>query len=1089
MQHIVNLFIGEGLREFQKQFAKTFLHLNPDVPQPCFTTLLFTEDSVGKIKISTTENGDNNDNILLSNTDIRSSLINYFDDLYTRKVTVSCPGNRSMIVIIWTRLFDGNFIPSSIPLHDTIKSIIEIICECNSNIKAEITGFTNDAVSCFIPEVSVRLSPDIYRTCFAENISRLKKFRNRLQAFRLISNFNTDDVALNLKLDEMARICAQFSALLNRHYLDFVRPSADQEKIFESFGLSSIIFDHDYFHKYISTCAVLDKLSQEKVECREFSLNALAEKSNPVLTQSMEEIKTFYNIEAVHAKANLILSGSSSESALVATLEPQLDEIINRLKNKINTLIGNEKITTFESEALLTLILGDDSDLFDVSAIFADEMILDDIIDEAARFFIELDLDRENLVDIDQEELKRLRTKMRNIAAVNRERKNRLLKLNADIRGIPTVRHSLEETNYCFEGTAYKLNLHVDIEPLEKTYKSHPVTKNSVDLRNIFEPIRNQGHQSSCAAFAVASVIETMRPDMKTLSPAFLYWNARRLTSNTNEDNGSSINEVLKGATLYGVCKEDLMPFNSAIYNVEPRKEVFEEAEKVKIIEALTVEPDVNNIRSALSDGYPVIVAARIFDSFADNPTGFIQMPSKDEIIEDNNHIHPHAVHAMVVCGFSDKSNVFLVRNSWGSKFGANGYCFIPYSYASKFFLQSCIIKSVTQGVKLNEDDISNTLKFNENDAHIETDILNILIADDNEKLKSLSMDSNRLKTTWTQNINLLANVNNQNIFIEKEQDRLQNEINLIKDKISTLNNNLVSKLKDFRKIYWKNFFYFLLISLIAWGFVIGFPAKAYLWIIASVFTTCSIGLYINYFFKYRVFRQSLLDEITNHSNKIDILERDKKSVGIQGHIRGKMLREIGNFRLELLKRLHNLHIFNKATTDLYFIKKMEFEKMKPDVPYPFMSILDNECLATFYKDREESISSSLNLKDILKHYNSELDLQKLLSQDPNFIKMLNDSVKGFSMKEYLVRNNPGKWPFLPEIGNLSQILNNLDQNSLPFCKSNPMIDDKYEVYIFAKDINREDMSKINRYFTQEPLPLSIKDPYSISILKVVRYS
>ncbi|MDY6899246.1 MAG: C1 family peptidase, partial [Cyanobacteriota bacterium] len=40
-----------------------------------------------------------------------------------------------------------------------------------------------------------------------------------------------------------------------------------------------------------------------------------------------------------------------------------------------------------------------------------------------------------------------------------------------------------------------------------------------------------------------------------------------------------------------------------------------------------------------------------------------------------------HAWHAMLCVGYSDKDRMFIVRNSWGSEWGDNGYCYIPYDY------------------------------------------------------------------------------------------------------------------------------------------------------------------------------------------------------------------------------------------------------------------------------------------------------------------------------------------------------------------------------------------------------------------------
>jgi len=99
---------------------------------------------------------------------------------------------------------------------------------------------------------------------------------------------------------------------------------------------------------------------------------------------------------------------------------------------------------------------------------------------------------------------------------------------------------------YRFDDIDYKLDLTIDDEPLEQTYEAHDVSQDSVDLRSIFAPIRNQGQQGSCASFAVASVIEALRKDSNRYSPAFLYWNARAATNSCDTDDGASLYGVIK---------------------------------------------------------------------------------------------------------------------------------------------------------------------------------------------------------------------------------------------------------------------------------------------------------------------------------------------------------------------------------------------------------------------------------------------------------------------------------------------------------------------------------------------------------------
>ena len=51
--------------------------------------------------------------------------------------------------------------------------------------------------------------------------------------------------------------------------------------------------------------------------------------------------------------------------------------------------------------------------------------------------------------------------------------------------------------------------------------------------------------------------------------------------------------------------------------------------------------------------------------------TGVVSMPKNTEVLIGG--------HAMMLVGY-DKSN-FIVRNSWGDKWGDGGYCYVPYNY------------------------------------------------------------------------------------------------------------------------------------------------------------------------------------------------------------------------------------------------------------------------------------------------------------------------------------------------------------------------------------------------------------------------
>ena len=77
-----------------------------------------------------------------------------------------------------------------------------------------------------------------------------------------------------------------------------------------------------------------------------------------------------------------------------------------------------------------------------------------------------------------------------------------------------------------------------------------------------------------------------------------------------------------------------------------------------------------------LAEGYPFVFGFAVYESFQSKKvarTGVVDMPKKNE-----RQIGGHAVLSV---GYKQKDKRFLVRNSWGSKWGQSGYFTIPFTY------------------------------------------------------------------------------------------------------------------------------------------------------------------------------------------------------------------------------------------------------------------------------------------------------------------------------------------------------------------------------------------------------------------------
>ncbi len=1039
-----------------------------------------TVDPTGNYILSPDCDGDKSDACIIDNNDRRTGLLNYFDDLYRRKVTVAHPGNRSIVVVVWAKLYLDNVI-------GCIKEIVSAVDSSDANFKIEVAGFTHDAVSCFITDPAERQAPGVYKKHFVDNIAELVKIRGKLAALRLIADRNMQNVSLDLNPEAMARICAEYSARMCEHYLVLHPAVVDyNEYPFESFGISSILFDVEYYKKYILNKIVIDKSRQQEIDKRVYNINALAQSTNPVLKDILKEIHEFYDSRAAHAKAVLALSGGVIPSDIVGEIDRDLKGIVNNLQKKINALFTQGQLSIFESEALLALILADDCSMFESSAVNADETTIDDIIDESVKFFIQLDADKKKLRPVSQSRIKTLRNYMRNIAVANRKRQSRLDTLYTQIQASDSTAKHLDGKGYHFGGKEYKVDLPIDSQPLALTYEPHDVQEESIDLRDLFAPVRNQGKQGSCAAFAISSVIEIMRSGHNRYSPAFLYWIARENNGTAAADIGASLYDVINAATTRGICREVSMPYNEDIITLAPSEAAFGEAADCKVLEAKTVEPNLKDIKSALNDGFPVIIGVQIFDSFSDTRKGFIRQPSRKEL----NAGEDQGSHAMVICGYSDKEKILVVRNSWGSEFGDNGYCYMPYSYARKYINQACIITQLTSSAEVNEVvSDKKTLDFNLSDTNIEAAVLQNLIQEDNYELDTLAEESARLKTHWSQNVATLVNVNNQRQIIDKAKSRLDEEIFNANCVINELQDSKNQKLSEFKHSYIKILLYSGIFCLLAWLGVYLMPKFTMPWVIAGILSAFFIGLLSAFGYNWRRYRQQLRDEIQSHANKITSLQQYKASLSIKAHIHGSIIRDVEDFRLTLLSRHMHLKEFNEAWIALYHSALDEQSRLSPQVPYPFLSVLSNERLDLYYSDWRNKMLDSVNIKAIYEDFTKKHDLPEIISTNTS----LNDSVirglRNFSMKEYVCRQHPDKWRFLPETAKMSDVIPDLDSRAIPFCPYNLQGDTPIEKFILVKDITYNDMRQILPYFTQAPMPVSTRDPFSICIINTVRYN
>jgi C1A family cysteine protease len=208
------------------------------------------------------------------------------------------------------------------------------------------------------------------------------------------------------------------------------------------------------------------------------------------------------------------------------------------------------------------------------------------------------------------------------------------------------------------------------------------------DYRNF---IYNQGDLGSCTANAFCAAYRIMNNiQNKNIlfqpSRLFFYYQERDIEGTVNTDSGANVINGEKYVKSNGICSEESWPYIISNFNIKPPLECYTEAINYKISSYDLINLDSNlltNIKNAIYNKQPVLIAIVVYSSFESESvatTGLIPIPDITQEEELGGH-------EMCLIGYDDTTELFTVMNSWGSSWGHDGLCYIPYNYLSNELL------------------------------------------------------------------------------------------------------------------------------------------------------------------------------------------------------------------------------------------------------------------------------------------------------------------------------------------------------------------------------------------------------------------
>lgn len=1026
----------------------------------------------------------------------------FFSVLYNKTVTVNRPGDSNSLNLF---LLLPLYKPS---LWDEAKLIMDSIDKIPQSFNVDIIGFTDDLAYLLsdskerkqIPTEYKKLK-DLTKEISKEIVEYEVKCKHR---FIVVQNRTANGISLDFNQGSFTGVLGEFAQICIENYTSVFPVSQETEqRDIDAIGLAVLNVDEYYFIHYLLRKAYLKVLSRENVTQNEVDVN----KVSLVAQQSLEgHINIFSEFYA--QEIDSLVKKGKSENEIIAEITPKLNDKIDRLAKEVQAFINREDLSLPEKQAALAQILGEDDKLLKGYQYNVKQLTIDDCDREVADLFIAennktiqrikdekgnttiipsvlLSPSNENGdVYLPIDELKSLRAKIRESSNYIRQKSQELEELDGRLQKESKSNIRLTKDGFVYDGITYKLSK-VKEKPLQEDYEAAVTPKISIDLRTNFPIIKDQGELGTCSVFSLVSIYEYILKNterVKDLSERFVYFNIME-ESGTMEDSGSSLYDVVDSMSRHGVCSEQLCKYDIKQYRNKPSEEAYEDALTHKIQCAKNVKINHRDLTSALSEGYPVVISLKIYESFGENRNGFIFRPTNEEIASGK-----YGNHAMVICGYSSEEKVYIVRNSWGDKFGDKGYCYIPFSYIEDCELanSACIVTAINEGEEVKGISKPTVVSFNKTDINIRYSIIRILVEEEKVRLRENKDEYDDLRFNYESLIQSLSNNSKRVELIEKAKCKSVEDINTARMGYdSFVEKERVETLRNYKKECWK---IGLAISIVTLLFVItwfvcfanieGWLTSDWMWIVGtfSALGVVLLGAYIPYRrHHYRVLKDEIEENAQLMNLNIKRKEIELNQLQLRLYIAGMVIDRL----MELQKVLHNKYLLLKTYVGnlsvWYEEEREKISKMIPLSKEPFLPLLSNADLDAFFEKEGEDLTNSIYLYECLNGVElSEEGIKAFKTKiKKRLVEALRIPLKEFNLLSHIYNPKSYDYIYSPE---MDELLPSLERKSNCFLQTR-VVDMAKEksvsklIFIHAKSQEEEKQWYVDysRYFHIKP--------------------
>jgi hypothetical protein len=219
--------------------------------------------------------------------------------------------------------------------------------------------------------------------------------------------------------------------------------------------------------------------------------------------------------------------------------------------------------------------------------------------------------------------------------------------------------------------------------------------RDDIDLRPFVGPdVLDQGSRPTCATFAISACHEAVTAHRDDAEPdhyapeAIWWWSLPRGQAGPN---GMYLDDVIEAVGQGGQPPLSTWPYNASLGHGTEDPPPAAEAARPWDTAAFDHLPLANDgVEDALEDclaaGYPVLLGIQVTDEFTyPDAQGRVEVPSPWSRSQGG-----HAIACVGAATLPGHGRHVLIKNSWGDRWGAGGYAFLPMAYLARYCFDAC---------------------------------------------------------------------------------------------------------------------------------------------------------------------------------------------------------------------------------------------------------------------------------------------------------------------------------------------------------------------------------------------------------------